>query len=476
MRRLKHVPSLLVAFTMISVAIPLDGETIVEFSMDEAPLGGMAVGTCEYGPTDIEKPFFLRLGEEGQSTIETKPGELGDKGESFTLHGHQGQFVSWFGIVRHIMRIGWPHSGRLLLQNTYFAGLTDCHTQTVEINGGGDFGADVSDLPDDVIPLVLARVYGVVREGNDGHSVINADYVRVWHFFQFNFMDFGVDHSNPKWRSRIKLPPDERIYHIGVSSKYYDERLGPSAEEWREIREFHHHETELEFEREGLEPLDPSANYKPSEWEKDYFDDFPANERVTVQTKPGEVPASTFALVGHLDRRVSWFGIVREVTPNAIGKRGGTLLIENKYFKGAGDEKLQTVSARGGGNFLAEVSNFSKELTPLMLVRIYGRVLREENGVPVVKVKFLRGWHIGQYNFDDYGEDHTDPRWTKNIHLKPSKPIHQNTVSAEYYIDRLAPTPDQAQKIREHFKWLKEQDKVMPEIENLPEVTVQEKK
>lgn len=476
MRHLKHVASILVAFTMVSVATPLDAESIVEFSMDEAPLAGLSVGTCEYGPTDTEQPFFLRLGEEGQSTIETKPGELGDKGEAFTLHGHQGQFVSWFGIVRHIMRVGWPHYGRLLLQNTYFDGLTDCHTQTVEINGGGDFAAEVSDLPDDLIPLVLVRVYGVVREGNDGQSVIKADYVRVWHFFQFNFMDFGVDHSNPEWRNRIKLPPDEEIYHIGVSQKYYEERLGPTAEEWREIREFHRRETDLEFEREGLEPLDPSPNYRPTDWEKEYLEDFPENERVTVQTKPGELPPSTFELARHLDRRVSWFGIVREVTPNAIGKRGGTLLIENKYFKGSGDEKLQTVSIRGGGSFVAKVSNFSKELTPLMLVRVYGRVLREENGVPVVKVKFLRGWHIGQYNFDDYGEDHTDPRWTKSIHLKPGEPIHQNTVSAEYYIDRLAPTSDQAQKIREHFRWLNERDKTMQEIENVPEVTVEEKK
>lgn len=76
MRHLKHVASILVTFTMVSVATPFDAESIVEFSMDEAPLAGLAVGTCEYIPTDIEKPFFMRLGEEGQSTIETKPGEL----------------------------------------------------------------------------------------------------------------------------------------------------------------------------------------------------------------------------------------------------------------------------------------------------------------------------------------------------------------------------------------------------------------
>src|SRR4051794_28988654 len=140
--------------------------------MDEAPLAGLAVGTCEYSPTEVEKPFFLRLGEQGQSTIETRPGELGAAGEHFTLARHRGQFVSWFGIVRHIFRTGWPHSGRFLIQNTYFGGFTNCHTQTVEINGGGDFEAELSALPEDIIPLVLVRVYGVVRGENEGRPVI----------------------------------------------------------------------------------------------------------------------------------------------------------------------------------------------------------------------------------------------------------------------------------------------------------------
>jgi hypothetical protein len=471
----KDFPSIPLAITLLFVSSSLCAETLVEFSMDKTPLEN-AVGTCEYGPADVEKPFFIRLSEEGQSTIETKPGELGEMVEHFTLAGHRGQFVSWFGIVRHIYRTGWPHRGRLLLQNTYFSGFTDCHTQTVEINGGGDFEAELSSLPDDIIPLVLVRVYGVVRGENEGRPVIEADYVRVWHFFQFNFMDYGADHSNPEWRKRIKLPEGERIYHIGVSPKYYEERLGPTFEEWREIREYHRRQTELEFEREGLGPLDPSPNYQPSEWEKDYFDDFPENERVTVQTKPGELPASTFELMGHLDRRVSWFGIVREVTPDGIGKRSGKLLIENKYFKGVGDAKLQTVSIQGRGNFVGEVSNLSEELAPMLLVRIYGRVLREENGVPVVKIIFLRGWHIGQYNFDDYGEDHGDPRWTKRLHLKSGEPVHQIKVSPEYYIDRLGPSDDQSQKIRDHFKWHNDRDKAMQDAENIPEVSVEVKK
>ena len=326
------------------------------FQWDEAPLDE-GVGTCVYGPTDVEQPFFNRLSEERQSTIETKPGESRSGGTlpASPVIADNSSGLVWC-IVRQIFRTGWPHRGRLLIQNTYSGGLTDCHTQTVSINGGGDFEAELSSLPDEIIPLVLVRVYGVVRGENEGRPVIEADYVRVWHFYQFNFMDYGVDHSNPEWRKRIKLPEDETIYHIGVSRRYYEERLRPDVRRSaREIEDYHSRQTELEFERKRFSLLDPSPNYQPSEWEKDYFDDFSANERVTVHSKPGE-PSSTFELMGHLGRRVTWFGIVREVTPDGIGKRGGKLLIENKYFNGVGDAKLQTVSIQGRGNFVGERS------------------------------------------------------------------------------------------------------------------------
>jgi hypothetical protein len=462
---------LLFGFVHSGFLLAAHGNTLVEFSIDEAPLSDGAVGTCEYGPTDTEKPFLLRLSEEGRSTIETRPDEWGEP-QHFTLHGHQGEFVSWFGIVRHITRIGWPHHGRLLLQNTYFSQYTDCHTQTVEINGGGDFQAELSDLPDDVIPLVLVRVYGVVRQEIDGCPVISAEYVRVWHFFQFNFMDFGLDHSNPEWRNRIKLDPGERIYHIGVSPTYYAERLGPTSEQWQEIREYHRAQTELEFQREGFDPLDSSTHYKPTESEADYVDLIPEKDRITVKSRPDEPVQSSFQLKGDLDRRVSWFGIVREVTPDGLGKRGGRLLIENKYFNGNKDEKLQTVSIHGGGDFLADVTNLSEELAPMLLVRVYGRVVREENGVPVVKVRFLRGWHIGQYNFDDYGEDHSNPRWTKNRQLRPGEVVHQTKMSADYYNRYLGVNETEANKIREIFKWRADAEKAKSDAENMPGETI----
>jgi hypothetical protein len=87
---------------------------LVEFSMDKEPTWGVSVGTCEYTPTKTEELFFGRLSEERQSTIEIPPGEWNDKGEKFSLHGHEGEFVSWFGIVQQITRMGWPRLGDCL--------------------------------------------------------------------------------------------------------------------------------------------------------------------------------------------------------------------------------------------------------------------------------------------------------------------------------------------------------------------------
>ena len=429
--------------------------------MDRGPLGGGAVGTCEYSPTATEKTFYDRLNEADRTTFHSKPSDEGEK-SAFTLRGHNGKFVSWFGVVRDIKRNANNSGAILLIQNTYFSGVTDCHIQTVEINGAGDFEIELSELPEELIPLVLVRVYGIVSRESDGRPVVKADFVRVWHFGQYNFMDFGEDHSNPEWRKRIKLPPGERIYHIGASAKYYAERLGPTTEQREEIAAFHRGQTEFDFEYEGLPPLETSAIYKPTEWEQPYFDRLRKEDRITVQSKFFETEHATFQLPGHVKQFVSWFGIVREATPRP-GKRGGILLVENKYFKGSGDEKLQTVSIRGGGSFKAEVTKLSEELQPLMLVRIYGGVLREEGGMPIVGVTYLRGWHLGQFNFDDYGADRSDSRWTKNVHLGWRERVHENQVSADYYIKRLGPTSEQAQMITKYFEWQKECEKQQKE-------------
>jgi hypothetical protein len=75
----------------------------------------------------------------------------------------------------------------------------------------------------------------------------------------------------------------------------------------------------------------------------------------------------------------------------------------------------------------------------------------------VMEVAYLRGWHIGQFNFQDYGEDHSDPLWISKMQLAAGENVHQSDLSADYYIKLLAPADEQAKRIRETFEWRKKQ-------------------
>ena len=437
------------------------GKTIFEFSVDE-PVPRDSVGTCMYTPTEMEKPFFERLSENDQVTLNSK--DDAEHKETFLLQGHDGKFVSWSGIVRGVTRKEGG-AGSLLIENKYFAGLGDCHTQTVDIGGAGDFIVTLEKIPEDIIPLVLIRAYGVAEGEDAGRPVVKPEYVRVWHWGQFNLSDaLGKDRGNPEWRKRMRLPENESIYHIGVSPKYYYERLGPTKDEWDEIKAYHRGDTWIEVSRVPYESKDGTATYAPTEEEQPFFDRLAPKDRVTVESKPQETEHAKFQLRGHVGKFVSWFGIIHEATAYR-SKPGGFVLIENKYFKGGGDQNLQTVSLRGGGDFKAEMTTFSEDLAPLCLVRIYGNVLREEGEVPVIEAAYVRIWDVGQYNFDEYGVDRTSQRWTKNRSLKSNEPVHASTLSAEYYIKRLGPTGDQAQKIKVQFMSAEERQKYYEERE-----------
>ena len=427
--------------------------TVIEFSIDKAPLAE-GVGTCFYEATPTEKSYYDRLSEGDRVTTHSGPSDQPES--SFTLRGHEGQFVSWFGVVREIKPDATGSGGRLLVQNTYSEDLTDCHIQTVSLNGAGDFEVESDALPPDLIPLVLIRVYGVESE-HDPSVLIRADYIRVWHFGQFNFMDYGQDHSNPEWRKRIHLPEGESFYHFWGSRKYYNERLGPTDAQWEDIAAFHRGQTDMDFESQDPAMTPSYSPYQPGKWEQPYFDRLSPQDRITVASGLFERGNSKFKLSGHLRQFVSWFGIVREMSPY-IGRRGGTLLIQNTYSNGNSDEKLQTISLRGGGDFSAELTNLSEELEPPALVRVYGTVTKEEGDKPTIAASYLRGWHIGQFNFDDYGSDKTNPRWKKNVRLGWFEPTHKTEMSAAYYIDRLGLTGEQADRVKQHFDWKKEEE------------------
>jgi hypothetical protein len=425
-------------------------QTLVEFSSDIPPPTFIGGGTCSYGPTNIEKEFYDRLGEAGQITTQDKPGEYSDTSNAFRLQGHQNQFVSWWGIVRDIKRDEHGQGGRLLIENKYFNGSTDFNFQMISINGGGDFDTDLTDITGDLVPLILVRVYGTVRNDSKARPLIKANYVRAWHWGQFRFMDFGEDRGNPEWKKNAKLTANENPYAINDGGTYYRDHLAPTAEQLEIVRPFYHERTRIQFANIPLETWGETGLYKPTEVEKPFLDKVGRDAQSTVQSKPGEPFQSGFQLRGHVGQFVSWFGIVREVI-HEVSRCGGSLLIENKYFQMGEDKPPQTVSINGGGNFRAQLTSFTEDL-PLSLVRVYGRVVREDNGVPIVQAEYIRVWRWGEFDFDDYGADNGDPDWKKYIQLTSNEPVHQTKLSAEYYIQRLGPREDQAQTIREFFQ------------------------
>ena len=188
--------------------------SIVEFSQPLPPPPPNTLSTIGYQPTTKEMPFREKLPEDERKT--------GNFHEGYDISGKVGKEVSWFGIL-HRIEIDRTEDRRLLLvEMRYFDGLTDSHLQVVSCYGGGDFLASVPDLSPEIEPLSLLRVYGRVTAEEDGLPVVAAEYIRVWDWGLFTFMDYGPDHGNPKWRELRKTTR----YSSRPSPGYYESHLG----------------------------------------------------------------------------------------------------------------------------------------------------------------------------------------------------------------------------------------------------------
>jgi hypothetical protein len=146
--------------------------------------------------------------------------------QMYELKKQAGKYVGWFGIVRSMSFDDKAKQTRLRVEHKYFDGLTDLHLQIVSLSGAGDFQVV---LPGEVtkkeIPsLGLIRVYGTVAEANS-MPTIQAEFVRVWDWGLFTFMDYGRDKSNPDWVKLRKVTGDD-AYSPHPTTKFYIERLG----------------------------------------------------------------------------------------------------------------------------------------------------------------------------------------------------------------------------------------------------------
>ena len=204
-------------FSVVSPACfaqtPIDIQPVKELK----PTGSL--GTCSYKPTDKETPFFQKLEQKERTT--------GSFLESYTIHGKEKKYVSWFGIVRGVADTQKDGTYRLLVEHKFFDGMTDCHIMMVSQSSSGDFHVTLNPGGETIPPLVLLRIYGTVVEETNGQPQLAAEYVRVWPWLTFTFTDLGAaDQGNPQWKKCCRLCKGGKVYGPYPDKNYYLNVLG----------------------------------------------------------------------------------------------------------------------------------------------------------------------------------------------------------------------------------------------------------
>lgn len=178
--------------------------------------------------------------------------------------------------------------------------------------------------------------------------------------------------------------------------------------------------------------------YKPTDKEASYYKKVEAAEKVTGSS----FVAAPYSIHKKEDKYVSWFGIVRGVLS---AKQDGsmTLLVEQKFFDGLTDCHIMLVSQSGGGDFHANLDRISETAPLLSLVRAYGKVTSEKEGVPDVSVEYLRVWPWLTFTFTDLGpKNEGNPEWAKYCLLCKDGRIYTPYPNKAYYLRVLGDPKD----------------------------------
>jgi hypothetical protein len=213
---------LAIAFCIVS-ALGSVAQTPIEIQPVKELTPNGTLGTCSYKPTEMEAPFLARISAAEKTN--------GDMSHRYSIHGKTGAEVAWFGIVRGITRPA-ENGGdvTLLVEHKYFDGMTDCHIMLVQWTGGGDFTAKLKVDPAAIPALSLARIYGTVTGEKLSVPEVRVDYIRVWPWRTFNFMDLtGNDHTNPRWKKFSKVSGMD-VYSPYPRDDYYFNLLGDPAD------------------------------------------------------------------------------------------------------------------------------------------------------------------------------------------------------------------------------------------------------
>jgi hypothetical protein len=174
-----------------------------------------------------------------------------------------------------------------------------------------------------------------------------------------------------------------------------------------------------------------TCQYHPSEKETPFFDKLADGERIT-----GSPFVGSYRLQGRIGKYVSWFGIVRGISNTYASGNNLGLLLEQKHFDGQTDCHIMLVSASGSGDFRATLEARPDAIPALSLVKVYGKVVSEENGVPQILVEYIHVWPWLSFTFTDLGssDDHSNPRWARFCTVcKKNAKIYNPFPTEAYY-------------------------------------------
>ena len=203
-----------IAFSSCCAQTPIDVQPVTELDRSTN------LAKCDYRATQKEAPFFKKLDVSEQKT--------GSFSSDYSIHGKQGRFISWFGVVRGGAVGSEPGTSNLLIEEKAFDGFTDCHIMLVSFAGAGDFQATYVPGRETIQPLSLIRVYGMVTGEKNGLPEVSVEYLRVWPWMTFTFTDKGPKNTgNPEWAKLCQLcKQGGRIYNPYPEREYYLRTLG----------------------------------------------------------------------------------------------------------------------------------------------------------------------------------------------------------------------------------------------------------
>lgn len=175
-----------------------------------------------------------------------------------------------------------------------------------------------------------------------------------------------------------------------------------------------------------------TCSYAPTAEEAPFLGKLSVKERTTGSFM------EDYRIQDKKSKYVSWFGVVRGIKPPKEGGKTSELLLEHKYFDSMTDCHIMLVSMSGSGDFVARLQADAGNIPALSLVRVYGTVVEEKGGVPVVEAQYIRVWPWLTFTFTDLGaEDRTNPRWKKECKVCSGGRIYRPYPDEQYYRDTL---------------------------------------